>query len=151
MSQKRAQRATSETGARGQSGRVLGGVAVEVDVIRPATPSATDLNRTKMVYVAVANLVAVIFCVAIFWGLLMWPEGTKLDGAMGTVWRFLRRHETIAALAASLPFFASLLVGQFEMRKARAKRTRREAEEKRVRLEVERAQQESERLARRSR
>jgi hypothetical protein len=124
---------------------------VEVDVIKPATPSAADQNRKKMIYFAVANLVAVIFCVLIFWAFLAWPEGTKFDGAMGTIWRFLRRHETVAALAASLPFFASLLVGQFEMRKARAKRTRREAEEKRVRLESERAQQEAERLTRRAR
>ena len=124
---------------------------VEVDVLKPATPSAADQNRKKMAYFAVANLVAVIFCVLIFWAFLAWPEGSKFDGAMGTIWRFLRRHETVAALAASLPFFASLLVGQFEMRKARAKRARREAEEKRVRLEAERAQQEAERLARRAR
>ena len=36
---------------------------VEVDVIKPATPSAADQNRKKMIYFAVANLVAVIFCV----------------------------------------------------------------------------------------
>jgi len=124
---------------------------VDVDVIRPATPSANDQNRKKMTYFAVANLVAVLFCVAIFWFLLAYPEGTGFDGAMGSVWRFLRKHETVAALAASLPFFASLLVGQFEMRKARARRARNEAVEKRARLESERAAQEAERAARRVR
>jgi hypothetical protein len=126
-------------------------VKVEVDVIKPATPSADDQQKKKITYFAIANLIAVIFCVAIFWAFLAWPEGTQFDGAMGAVWRFLRRHETVAALAASLPFFASLLVGQFEMRKARAKRARREAEEKRVRLEAERLAQEAERAARRGR
>jgi hypothetical protein len=57
----------------------------------------------------------------------------------------------VAALAASLPFFASLLVGQFEMRKARARRARKEAEEKRAQLEEARAAQEAERAVRRSR
>jgi hypothetical protein len=122
---------------------------LDVDVIRPATPSANDQNRKKMTYFAVANLVAVLFCVAIFWFLLAYPEGGNFDGAMGSVWRFLRKHETVAALAASLPFFASLLVGQFEMRKARARRARNEAVEKRARLESERAAQEAERAARR--
>jgi hypothetical protein len=127
---------------------------VEVDVVRPATPSAADQRRRKMTYFAVANLIAVAIGVGIFWLFLAVPEGTAFDGAMGVVWRFLRRHETVAALAASLPFFASLLVGQFEMRKARAKRARREAEEaeeKRARLEAERAAQEAERAGRRAR
>jgi len=122
---------------------------VELDVIKPATPSANDQQRKKITYFAIANVIAVLFCVAIFWAFLAWPEGTQFDGAMGAVWRFLRRHETVAALAASLPFFASLLVGQFEMRKARARRARKEAEEKRARLEAERAAQEAERAARR--
>jgi len=126
-------------------------VKVEVDVIRPATPSAADQNKKKFSYFAVANVVAVVLCVAIFWGLLAYPEGGTLDGAMGAVWRFLRRHETVAALAASLPFFASLLVGQFEMRRARARRQRKEAEEKRLRLEGERAAQQAERAARHQR
>jgi hypothetical protein len=124
---------------------------LEVDVIRPATPSANDLQRKKVTYFAIANLIAVLFCAAIFWVFLAYPEGTRFDGAMGTIWRFLRRHETVAALAASLPFFASLLVGQFEMRKARAKRARREAEERRARIEVERLAQEAERAARHGR
>jgi hypothetical protein len=126
-------------------------VQLEVDVIKPATPSADDQQRKKITYFAIANVIAVILCVAIFWGFLAYPEGTEFDGVMGAIWHFLRRHETVAALAASLPFFASLLVGQFEMRKARAKRARREAEEKRVRLEAERVAQEHERAARRGR
>ena len=121
---------------------------VEVDVIRPATPSEADQKRRKLIYSAIANAIAVAVGVGIFWLFIAVPEGGGFDSAMGAVWRFLRRHETVAALAASLPFFASLLVGQFEMRKARAKRQRREAEERRVRLESERAAQEAERLAR---
>ncbi len=124
---------------------------IEVDVIRPGTPSAADQQRRKLTYFMIANLVAVVFCVGIFWLFLVLPEGARLDGVMGTVWHFLRRHETVAALAASLPFFASLLVGQFEMRKARARRTRNEAVEKRVRLEAERVAQEAERASRRAR
>jgi hypothetical protein len=126
-------------------------VQVEVDTIRPSTPSAAETRRRKLTWFAIANLLAVVFCVAIFWAFIAIPEGTGFDGAMGAVWRFLRRHETVAALAASLPFFASLLVGQFEMRKARAKRARREAEEKRAQLEAARAEQEAERAARRAR
>jgi hypothetical protein len=124
---------------------------VEVDVIRPATPSAADLKRKKLSYFVVANLVAIGVGVGIFWGFMAVPEGTGFDSVMGAIWHFLRRHETVAVLAASLPFFASLLVGQFEMRKARAKRARKESEEKRARLEEERAAQEAERVARRQR
>jgi hypothetical protein len=123
---------------------------VQVEVIRPATPSAADQKRRKLTYFAVANVISVLSCVAIFWLFLAVPEGGTFDGAMGTIWRFLRRHETVAVLAASLPFFASLLVGQFEMRKARAKRQRREAEERRAQIERERAAQEVERALRRS-
>ena len=126
-------------------------VKLEVDVIRPATPSAADLKRKKLSYFVVANLVAVVVGVGIFWAFMVVPEGTGFDTVMGAIWRFLRRHETVAVLAASLPFFASLLVGQFEMRKARAKRARKESEEKRARLEGEIAAQEAERAARRAR
>jgi hypothetical protein len=124
---------------------------VEVDVIRPATPSAADLRRRKLTYFAVANLLAIVVGCGIFWLFMVVPEGTAFDDGMGSIWGFLRRHQTVAVLAASLPFFASLLVGQFEMRKARAKRARREAEEKRERIERERAAQEAERAARRAR
>jgi hypothetical protein len=125
-------------------------VKVEVDVIRPATPSAADQKRRKLTYFAIANLIAVAIGLGIFFGFRDAPEGGGFDSAMGGIWRFLQRHETVAVLAASLPFFASLLVGQFEMRKARAKRARKEAEEKRQRLERERAAQEAERAARRT-
>lgn len=125
-------------------------VKVEVDVIVPSTPSEKDQNRKKLTYFAIANVIAVVMCIAIFWAFLAYPEGTHFDGAMGAIWRFLRRHETVAALAASLPFFSSLLVGQFEMRKARARRARQEAEAKRARLERERLEQEAARLARRA-
>ena len=125
-------------------------VQVEVDVIRPGTPSAADMQRRKLTYFAVANVLSAVICAGVLWLLLTWPEGGGFDGVMGSVWRFLRRHETVAVLAASLPFFASLLVGQFEMRKARARRARTEAVEKRARLESDRAQQELERAARRA-
>jgi hypothetical protein len=123
---------------------------VEVDVIRPATPSAADLKRKKLSYFIVANLIAVVLGVGIFWAFMAVPEGTGFDTVMGAIWRFLKRHETVAVLAASLPFFASLLVGQFEMRKARAKRARKEAEEKRDRMALEIAAQEAERQKRRA-
>ncbi len=123
-------------------------VKVEVDVIRPGTPSAQDQQRRKLFYFIVANIVAVVAGVGIFWIFMVVPEGGGFDSGMGAIWGFLRKHETVAVLAASLPFFASLLVGQFEMRKARAKRTRKEAEDKRVRLEAERQAQEAERARR---
>lgn len=124
---------------------------VDVDVIRPSTPSAADQKRRKLTYFAVANVVSVVACAGIFWLFIVVPEGGGFDGVMGSIWHFLRRHETVAVLAASLPFFASLLVGQFEMRKARARRARVEAVEKRTRLESERAAQELDRAARRAR
>jgi hypothetical protein len=123
-------------------------VQVEVDHVRPKTPSAADQRRLKMLYFAVANVIAVAFGVGIFWAFMAVPEGTPFDLGMRATWRFLHRHETVAALAASLPFFASLLVGQFEMRRARARRARKAAEEKRARLELERAEQEAMRAAR---
>jgi hypothetical protein len=126
-------------------------VKLEVDLVRPATPSAADEKRRKLVYFVFANLLSVALCAGIFWLFIALPEGTSLDGAMGTIWQFLRRHETVAVLAASLPFFASLLVGQFEMRKARARRQRREADERRAAIEAARVEQESERAARRAR
>jgi hypothetical protein len=114
--------------------------ALQVDVIRPATPSANDLQRKKISYFVLANLVAIAVGGGIFCLFLVLPEGTSFDSGMSSIWRFLRRHETVAVLAASLPFFASLLVGQFEMRKARARRTHKEAEDKRREraLELER-------------
>jgi hypothetical protein len=124
---------------------------VEVDVIRPGTPSAADQQRRKLTYFAIANLISVVICVAIFWAFLVVPEGTRFDGVMGRIWGFLHRHETVAVLAASLPFFASLLVGQYEARRARARRARKESEDKRAFLERERAAQEAERAARHAR
>ena len=126
----------------------MNAVKIELDVIRLATPSAADQQRRKLFYFVIANLVAVAVGGGIFWLFMVLPEGAGFDHGMSTLWRFLRRHETVAVLAASLPFFASLLVGQFEMRKARARRARNEAVEKRERLERERAEQESERRAR---
>jgi hypothetical protein len=120
-------------------------VKIEVDTIRVKTPSAADQRRLKMLYFAVANLLAVALGAGIFWLFMVVPEGAPFDRAMRSIWLFLHRHETVAALAASLPFFASLLVGQFEMRKARAKRARKEAEEKRARIEAERIAQQAER------
>ena len=124
---------------------------VEVDVIRPGTPSAADLKRKKVTYFVIANLLAVLVGVGIFWSFMAVPEGTEFDSVMGAIWRFLHKHETVAVLAASLPFFASLLVGQYEARRARARRARKEAEDKRAQMELERAAQEAERAARRAR
>ena len=125
-------------------------VKVEVDVIKPGTPSQADQRRKKAVYFIIANLVALAAAVAIF-GLLAWiPEGRSFDGAMARVSRFLGSHMGVAALAASTPFFASLLVGQYEMRRARARRARKEAEERRARIEEELAVEQAARAARRA-
>ncbi len=126
----------------------MNAVKLEIDVIRPATPSVADQQRRKLLYFFAANVISVVVGGGIFWLFMVLPEGTGFDHGMSTLWRFLRRHETVAVLAASLPFFASLLVGQFEMRKARARRARTESAEKRVRLEQERITQEAERRLR---
>jgi hypothetical protein len=123
-------------------------VKIEVDTIRLKTPSAADQRRLKLLYFAIANALAVALGVGIFWLFMVVPEGAPFDRGMRSIWLFLHRHETVAALAASLPFFASLLVGQFEMRKARAKRARKEAEEKRARIEAERIAQQAARVPR---
>ncbi len=123
---------------------------VEVDVIKPATPSAADQQRRKVVYFVIANLVAFTIAAGIFAALALIPEGRSFDGAMGAVQRFFGSHMGVAALAASTPFFASLLVGQYEMRRARARRARKEAEERRARIAGELAAEQAARDARRA-
>jgi hypothetical protein len=123
---------------------------VEVDVVKPATPSAAELGRKKALYFGLANVVAFAVAGAIFAALAFIPEGHGFDHAMGRVQRFLSSHMAVAALAASTPFFASLLVGQYEMRRARAKRKRKEAEELRAEAERQLALDEAARLARRA-
>jgi hypothetical protein len=124
-------------------------VEVKIDRVEPARPSERDLRMRKLLYFLLANLIALAIAGGIF-GFLMFgiPEGRGFDQAMAVVRRFLRSHMSVAALAASLPFFASLLVGQYEMRRARARRRRQEAEERRARIERELAEQ---RLAREQR
>jgi|SRR5579871_5338059 len=122
---------------------------VEVDTVKPATPSAADQRRRKAIYFLVANLVSFAIAGGIFYLLAFGiPEGRSFDGAMGAVQRFFGSHMGVAALAASTPFFASLLVGQYEMRRARARRARKEAEERRAQVA---ADLESERAAREAR
>ncbi len=124
---------------------------VDVDVIRPATPSVADQQRKKLIYFIIANLISFGVAAGIFvllgFGI---PEGRGFDHAMGGVQHFFSSHMGIAALAASTPFFASLLVGQYEMRKARAKRKRKEAEELRAKAVEELAADQAAREARRA-
>jgi hypothetical protein len=124
-------------------------VRIQVDVVRPSTPSAADYRWRKLVYFGIANLVAFAIAAGIF-GYLMFgiPEGRGFDHAMDEVRRFLRSHMAVAALAASMPFFASLLVGQYEMRRARARRKRKEAEERRAQAALEQAAERAAREAR---
>ena len=124
---------------------------VEVDVIRPATPSAGDARRKKWFWFAVANVISFALAAGIFALLLVGiPEGQGFDQAMDRVRQFLRSHMGISALAASTPFFASLLVGQYEARRGRARRMRREAEERRQQVAEELARDEAVREARRA-
>jgi len=123
-------------------------VKVELDVVRPSTPSANDYRLRKVVYFAIANAIAFVIAYGIYWGLGAIPEGRGFDRAMEHVGRALRSHMGLAALAASTPFFASLLVGQYEMRRARARRKRNEAVQRREELLRER---EAERQAREAR
>jgi hypothetical protein len=129
----------------------MAGVRIEVDEIKPATPSATDYRLRKVLYFALANLIALAIAGGIYLFLMFGiPEGRGFDHAMDGVRRFLRSHMAVAALAAATPFFASLLVGQYEMRRARARRKRKEAEEFRARVEAELAADRAGREARRA-
>ena len=124
---------------------------VEVDVVVPGTPSARDQRRRKMLYFAVANVISGILAAAIFYLLLVGiPEGRGFDHAMDRVRGFLRSHMGISALAASTPFFASLLVGQYEARRARARRARNAIAERRTALAAELAEEQASRDAHRS-
>ncbi|HEX2572871.1 MAG TPA: hypothetical protein VH877_25190 [Polyangia bacterium] len=125
---------------------------VDIDVIRPGTPSEADQRRRKLLYFIIANVISVAVAAGIFLVLLVGiPEGQGFDHVMAEVRAFLRSHMGISALAASTPFFASLLVGQYEARRARARRARKEAEERRARLEEEFATEQAQRAARRTR
>src|SRR5258706_9455403 len=95
---------------------------VEVDVIRPATPSAADLKRKKLSYFVVANLVAVALGVVIFWAFMAVPEGTGFDTVMGAIWRVFWGPQTGAGLAAGPPLFAPPLGGAVGNANARAQR-----------------------------
>ena len=112
-------------------------IQIEVDVIQPATPSVTDYRARKALYFAIANLIAFAIAGGIFAFLMFGiPEGHGFDHAMDSVRAFLRSHMGVAALAAATPFFASLLVGQYEMRRARARRKRKEAVDRRQEMEA---------------
>ena len=124
---------------------------IEFDVVRPTVPSEADQSRRKLIYFAIANLVAFLIAAGIFALLLVGiREGQGFDTAMGSVQRFFASHMGVAALAASTPFFASLLVGQYEMRRARARRARKEAEDKRARQLGELVEERAIREARRA-
>jgi hypothetical protein len=125
-------------------------IKVDIDVIRPATPSAADQKRRKILFFVIANVVSVVIAAGILLMLFVVPEGRGFDHALDHVRLFLRSHMGVTALAASTPFFASLLVGQYEARRARARRARKEAEDLRARLTEERATQDAARAARRA-
>jgi hypothetical protein len=94
---------------------------VEVDVIRHATLSAGDARCKKWFWFAIANVVSFALAGGIFAVLLVGlPEGLGFDQAMDRVRQFLRSHMGVFSLAASTPFFASLIVGQDEAGRARA-------------------------------
>lgn len=122
---------------------------VDVDVIRPGTPSAADQSRRKALYFLIANIVSFAIAGGIFYLLAFGiTEGRGFDRVMAKVQGFFSSHMGIAALAASTPFFASILVGQYEARRARARRKRKEAEDKRAEITAE---LETDRAARRAR
>ena len=123
---------------------------VEVVVIKPARPSLADQQTRKFVYFLIANVVAFAVAAGIFYLLGFGiDEGRGFDHVMGRVQHFFSSHMGVAALAASTPFFASLLVGQYEMRRARARRAREAAEERRRQVTEELAADEVVRAGRR--
>jgi hypothetical protein len=122
-----------------------------LDVVQPGVPSAADQRRRKILYFLIANVIAFAIAAGIYLALLIGiPEGRGFDHAMDRVRLFLRSHMGLTALAASTPFFASLLVGQYEARRAQARRRRREAEERRAQLAEEFAREQAAREARRA-
>jgi hypothetical protein len=126
-------------------------IKVEVDVIKPARPSVGDQQVKKLVWFIIANVLSFAIAAGIFYLLGFGiSEGRGFDHAMGGVQRFFSSHMGVAALAASTPFFASLLVGQYEMRKARARRARQEAEQRRSQVALDLAAEQAARDARRA-
>ena len=124
-------------------------IEVEIKEIKPATPSADDYRLRKVIWFALANLLAFAIAGGVFLFLMFGlAEGRGFDRAMDAVLRFLGSHMALAALAAATPFFASLLVGQYEMRRGRARRKRREAEERRRQIEADLAADRARRAAR---
>src|SRR5262245_39406744 len=93
--------------------------AVEPATTPPASDPPAPGQRSRATTFIIANLVAIGGMLAIFY-LVMFGEFLNRP-FHGTLNWFLR-HETLMVLAASTPFFASLLVGWASSKKARRRR-----------------------------
>ena len=81
-----------------------------------------DASRTKKLWTFVwLNVLAVGGTVALF---VLVLELDALTVVFASSWRWLSRHEVILVLAASMPFFAALLVGRASSQKAKRRRER---------------------------
>lgn len=92
--------------------------AAEVPVVR--TPGA----RRALLWFSIYNAIAVAVMVAIY---QLVYHGTFMDPVFRVTYEYFRKHEVQAVLAASMPFFASLLVGLGYARRAAKRRAREEA------------------------
>src|SRR5262245_8172237 len=69
-----------------------------------------------------------LLSVALMWALFVAVRAYEgWDGAFRAGFRFFSRHETLAVLAALMPFLASLLVGWGYAQRARRRRAREAA------------------------
>ena len=75
-----------------------------IDAAREGTPHV----RRGLIHFLVANVIAFAAMGAIY---LFVYYGEFMSPAFEAIHRYCRRHETQAVLAASMPFFASMLVG----------------------------------------
>ena len=81
-----------------------------------------DASRTRKVWTFVWLNVLALAGTALLFVLVL--ELDALTVVFASTWRWLSRHEVILVLAASMPFFAALLVGRASAQKARRRRQR---------------------------
>jgi len=96
--------------------------------------SAADKPRMRVGYLVWANLLGIGGAIALFYGILY---ADFLSSGFRATLRFFERHEVLMALAASMPIFATLLVGMGYARRGIAKKRARETAEREVAQKAE--------------
>ena len=97
------------------------------NIVRPLKQhSASDKPKMRVGYLIWANLAGVGGAIGLFYAILY---ADFLSAAFGGTLRFFERHEVLMALAASMPFFATILVGMGYAKRGIAKKRARLAAE----------------------